>query len=168
MQQHDDYIIRLTNDAIHFHQGADMMMTTDPWITLGFNYEQCLQAFEGNSKEIYILEITNEMAGFVILQVCGTFNGYIQTICIKEEYRGKGLGKKLLQFCEERIHQISPNVFICVSEFNERAIQLYYEYGFEYIGTLKDFVKKGFDELLLRKSIGQRLGYHPNNIEKNV
>ncbi len=168
MQQYDDHTIRLTNDAVHFHQGAGMMMTTDPWITLGFNYEQCRQAFEGSCKETYIIETANEMAGFVILQVCGTFNGYIQTICIKEKYRGKGLGKKLLQFCEERIHQTSPNVFICVSGFNERAIQLYYEYGFEYVGTLKDFVKKGFDELLLRKTIGQRLEYRPNNIEKNV
>ena len=100
---------------------ARMMMTTDPWITLGFNYEQCLQAFEGNSKEIYILEITNEMAGFVIIVRCVALSMVIsRTICIKEEYRGKGLGKKLLQFCEERIHQISPNVFICVSEFNVR------------------------------------------------
>jgi ribosomal protein S18 acetylase RimI-like enzyme len=155
----DNYTIHLTHDPFAFREGALMMSEADPWITLGFTYDSCLQSFEGQCKEIYIIEQGREMAGFVILQVCGTFNGYIQTICIKEQFRGKGFGKKLLHFCEERIHKTSPNIFICVSEFNEGAIKLYYELGFTLIGTLRNFVKDGFDELLLRKTTGPRQGY---------
>jgi ribosomal protein S18 acetylase RimI-like enzyme len=123
------------------------------------NYDLCLKAFEGDYREIYVIEIKNEIAGFVILQISGTFSGYIQTICISEAYRGKGYGKKLLQFCEERILKISPNVFICVSSFNKGAIRLYYEFGFKLVGELDDFVKEGFTELLLRKTVGPRVGY---------
>jgi ribosomal protein S18 acetylase RimI-like enzyme len=154
-----NFAINLTNDPQKLAVCALMMSKTDPWITLGMNYDQCLKAFEGSYKEIYIVEIENEIAGFVIIQICGTFSGYIQTICMGEAYRGQGLGTKLLQFCEERILKFSPNVFICVSSFNKGATKLYYDFGFRLVGELENFVKEGFTELLLRKSVGPRVGY---------
>jgi len=158
----NEFLIRLTSDHKELKVCALMMYKTDPWITLGMNYDQCVTAFEGTSKEIYVIETENTIAGFVILQICGTFSGYIQTICIDEVYRGRVFGKELLHFCEERIHKFSPNVFICVSSFNKGAIKLYYEFGFKLIGELENFVKDGFTELLLRKTIGQRVGYKVN------
>ena len=121
-----------------------MMSGTDPWITLEMDYDHCLKAFEGDYREIYMVEFEDEIAGFVIIQTRGTFSGYIQTICIREEYRGKGLGQKLLQFCEDRILKFSPNIFICVSSFNNGAIKLYYDFGFKLVGELENFVKEGF------------------------
>lgn len=155
----DKFTISLTNDSGKFGVCALMMSLSDPWITLGIDYDACLGAFDGPCKEVNVLEKGKEIAGFVILQVGGTFSGYIQTICIRAKNRGEGLGKGLLKFCEDRIHKISPNIFICVSAFNKGAIKLYYECGFKRVGVLKDFVEEGFDELLLRKTIGPRLGY---------
>ena len=159
MENQEKLLIRLTSDHHDFAICARMMSLTDPWITLEMNYEQCLKAFDGGCKEIYVFETGNAIAGFVILQICGTFSGYIQTICIDEAYRGNGFGKKLLHFCEERTLKFSPNVFICVSSFNKGAIKLYYEFGFKPVGELDNFVKAGFTELLLRKSVGPRVGY---------
>jgi ribosomal protein S18 acetylase RimI-like enzyme len=159
MKNPEKVLIRPTTDPKKFAVCALMMSKTDPWITLGMNYEQCLKAFEGSCKEIHIVENENVIAGFVIVQTCGTFSGYIQTICIDEEYRGRGFGKKLLQYCEERILKYSPNVFICVSSFNKGAIKLYYKFGFRLVGELDNFVKAGFTELLLRKTVGPRVGY---------
>jgi ribosomal-protein-alanine N-acetyltransferase len=159
MQREENVLIRITTDPADFTVCARMMSLTDPWVTLEMNKEQCQKAFEGGCKEIYVIEQTDKIAGFVILQTCGTFSGYIQTICIDEAYRGRGLGKMLLSFCEERILKFSPNVFICVSSFNKGAIKLYYEFGFKLIGELENFVKEGFTELLLRKTVGQRVGY---------
>jgi [ribosomal protein S18]-alanine N-acetyltransferase len=164
----NEIIIRLTKDTHDFEDCALMMSQTDPWITLGMNYDQCLKAFGGNCKEIYIIEAENVIAGFVIIQTCGTFSGYIQTICISKNFRGKGLGKKLLQFCEDRILRFSPNVFICVSSFNLGAIKLYYEFGFKLVGELENFVRDGFTELLLRKTVGPRVGYEVREgLERN-
>jgi len=159
----EKYLIRLASDQNEFAVCARMMSLTDPWITLEMSYDQCLKAFEGDCKEIYVVVIENIIAGFVIIQTCGTFSGYIQTICIDKAFRGKGFGKKLLQFCEERILKFSPNVFICVSSFNKDAAKLYYEFGFKLIGEMENFVKAGFTELLLRKTVGQRVGYAPKN-----
>lgn len=152
-------IIRLTEDTNIKRFCAHMMSTTDPWITLEMTFEQCLPAFEGPFKEIYIAEIDHKVAGFVVLQTSGTFKGYIQTICVSEDFRGKGIGKKLLQFCENTILQYSPNIFICVSSFNKGATKLYYDFGFKLVGELDNFVKEGFTELLLRKSVGPILSY---------
>ena len=157
--QKENVIITVTKDPKKFGVCALMMSDTDPWITLGMNYSQCLNAFEGDCKEVYIVSYENDIIGFVILQVCGTFSGYIQTICIREDRRGQGFGTMLLEFCEQRILKFSPNVFICVSSFNSEAIRLYYEFGFKLVGELDNFVKEGFSELLLRKTVGPRVGY---------
>jgi ribosomal-protein-alanine N-acetyltransferase len=159
MAPEENITITITTDPKDFSECASMMCSTDPWITLKMNYDLCLKAFEGTSKETYLIRVKNDTAGFVIIQTGGTFSGYIQTICISEEHRGHGLGKKLLQFCEERILKFSPNVFICVSSFNKGAIKLYYEFGFKLIGRLDNFVRDGLDELLLRKTAGPRVGY---------
>ena len=151
--------IERTTNQEDFDYCALMMAKSDPWITLEMDFDLCIQAFSGASKEVYIIRNDEVIAGFVILQIDGSFKGYIQTICVSEDFRGKGLGKKLLKFCEERILKISPNIFICVSSFNTGALQLYTDFGFKIVGELNDFVKEGFTELLLRKSIGPIIGY---------
>lgn len=171
MKTEEELVISLTADAHIINTCALMMAASDPWITLGMNYEQCLVAFDGPCKEIYVAVYKNKIAGFVILQVCGSFKGYIQTIFVSEDFRGRGLGKKILQFCERRILQISPNIFICVSGFNKGAIRLYEQFGFKLVGELTDFIKEGFTELLLRKSVSPIIGYkvkHGNDGNENT
>jgi ribosomal-protein-alanine N-acetyltransferase len=136
-----------------------MMAASDPWKNVGMDLATCRAGFDGPNKEVFVVERKGEAAGFAILQVGGSFNGYIQTLFVSEGCRGCGLGKELLEFCEDYIHQTSHNVFICVSAFNGRALRLYQEVGFTLVGTLTDFLAPGFDELLLRKTIGPRLGY---------
>jgi ribosomal-protein-alanine N-acetyltransferase len=155
--------IHLTTDPRNFSVCALMMAGSDPWITLELDYDNCLKAFDGQFREIWIIEADDNIAGFVILQMGGTFKGYIQTICIDKNYRNVGLGKKLLQFCEDRILTVSPNLFICVSSFNQSAIRLYEKFGFKLVGRLENFVKEGFTELLLRKTFGPMIGYKADN-----
>ncbi len=159
--QKDDITIRITKDQGEIAVCALMMSKTDPWITLDMDCRQCLDAFKGSCKEIYIARVGLDIAGFVILQVCGTFSGYIQTVCIDKDYRGRGIGTMLLSFCEERVLKFSPNLFICVSSFNKGALRLYQNFGFKIVGELDNFVKQGFTEILMRKTTGPRVGYKP-------
>lgn len=159
MKPEEPFNIFLTTDIQFKQAGARMMASTDPWIRLEMKYEPCLVAFEGASKEIYMAEYTNTIAGFAIIQTGGSFKGYIQTILIREEFRGKGLGRRLIDFCEKRILKFSPNIFICVSSFNQGALKLYKQLGFKQVGELDNFLKAGYSELLLRKSVGPILGY---------
>ncbi len=158
-------VIEFTTNPDDFSACAEIMSRTDPWVKLGMDHAQCLKSFEGSFREVYLLKNGDEIIGFVIMQPAGTFKGYIQTIAIDENYRGKGYGTQLLKFCEQSILQYSPNIFICVSLFNQKAIKLYAKFGFELVGELKDFVKKGYTELLLRKTVGAIVGYKGRPIQ---
>lgn len=152
-------VIEQTTDPADFAICAQIMSQTDPWITLGMGEVDCLKAFEGAYREVFVLRMNNKIAGFFIIQPHGSFKGYIQTIAVAEPWRGKGYGTLILQFCQDRILKYSPNIFICVSEFNRGALSLYTRLGFEKVGELKDFIKTGFTEILLRKTAGPTFGY---------
>lgn len=138
---------------------AKMMHTQFPWNKLSFDLPACELAFKGSFKENYVVKDGREIIGFAILQVQGAFSGYIQSICIAPEHRNKQLGSKLIVFCEERIHKAMPNVFLCVSSFNHDAQRFYQRHGYEKIGELKDHLVRGYDEYLLRKSLGPRVEF---------
>ena len=159
----NSYEIQDTSNPEVFKNCAKIMAHSDPWITLGLNYDDCLKAFDGIGKEVYTLKNEQELIGFVVLQTSGSFKGYIQTLAIDKAFRGIGYGTILLQFCENKILQYSPNVFICVSSFNTGALQLYKKSGFLQVGELTNFVKEGFTEILLRKTVGPINGYKYKN-----
>ena len=95
-----------------------------------------------------------ESVGFIILTLAGPFPGYLQTVCVSPEHRGRGVGTELLAFTEARIFRESPNVFLCVSSFNVDARRLYERSGYVLVGELKDYLVSGHGELLFRKTRG--------------
>lgn len=133
---------------------ARIMCTSDPWVTLGRTYERCLTAVSDPDRELYVARTADEVEGFILLTMKGQIPGYITSVCVAASVRGSGLGTQLVAFAEQRIHRESPNVFLCVSSFNPGARRLYERLGYQFVGTLKDFLVEGYDELLFRKTIG--------------
>jgi [ribosomal protein S18]-alanine N-acetyltransferase len=141
---------------------AEIMATSEPWITLGRGFDVSLALVRDVTREVYIATtIDSEVVGFVILVLRGAFVGYIQSIAVREDYRGCGLGGRLMGFAEARIFRESPNAFICVSDFNTRARALYERLGYVVVGELRDFIASGYSEWLLRKSIGPLAEWRP-------
>lgn len=133
---------------------ANMMVSTEPWITLKRDYATALKRIRYPNLEVYLaIAGADEIAGFIILCMQGPFIGYIQTLCIAPNWRNRGLGSHLISFAEKRVFSETPNVFICVSSFNQAARRLYERLGYKMIGELADFVVTGHGEFLLRKTI---------------
>lgn len=130
------------------------MAATEPWLTLGRTYETSLALLSDPAKEVYVLRAGEQLSAFVVLDLRGPLNGYIQTVCVAPSQRGHGVGTALVRWSEERIWQQSPNVFLCVSSFNDGARRLYARLGYRVVGPLTDFRIPGHDEILLRKSKG--------------
>jgi ribosomal protein S18 acetylase RimI-like enzyme len=63
----------------------------------------------------------------------------------------------MMEFIEDRIFKISKNVFLCVSSFNKEARKFYLKHGYQNVGLLKDYIVKGHDEILMRKTTGPML-----------
>jgi ribosomal-protein-alanine N-acetyltransferase len=140
---------------------ASLMATSEPWLTLGRSYETSLGIIQDPTREVFILRGDEKLAGFLILCMTGAFVGYIQTICIHPDHRGRGLGSRLVAFAEDRILRASPNVFMCVSSFNLDARRLYERLGYRVVGELCDYLVSGHSEILLRKSIGPLATFQP-------
>jgi ribosomal-protein-alanine N-acetyltransferase len=134
---------------------AEIMSTSEPWITLGRTMTQALRILRDRElQEIHVALHDGEVVGFVILILKGAFVGYLRTIAIRADWRSRGLGRRLIGFAEERIFRESPNAFLCVSSFNPRARSLYERLGYETVGELRDYIVRGHSEWLLRKTLG--------------
>jgi RimJ/RimL family protein N-acetyltransferase len=131
---------------------AGMMAASEPWITLKRTADALRPVIADAAKELHVVRDASGIAGFVILDLRGLLNGYVQTICVREDRRGTGLGAAMLTAAELRILDQSPNVFLCVSSFNSRAQKFYARMGYERIGVMRDLVVTGHDEILLRKT----------------
>jgi [ribosomal protein S18]-alanine N-acetyltransferase len=153
-------IARLTS-ASDAQVCAELMAGSEPWLTLGRNYEASLRVVQDPTREVYVGRDNEGFAGFLILCMTGALVGYVQTILVHPARRGRGIGSKLLGFAEDRILQESPNVFMCVSSFNHDAARLYARLGYTVVGELTDYIVPGFSEILLRKSIGPLTGFSP-------
>lgn len=141
---------------------ARLMAASEPWITLGRSYQASLGIIQDPTREVYLARDETGLAGFLILCLTGAFVGYIQTICIDPARRGQGLGSRLVEFAEQRIVQVSPNIFMCVSSFNHDARRLYERLGYKVVGELTDYIVRGHSELLLRKTLGPIVGFSSN------
>jgi ribosomal-protein-alanine N-acetyltransferase len=132
---------------------AHMMANSEPWITLRRDYDASLKILTDPSREVYLAMVGDEIVGFTILNMNGAFVGYLQSVCVAPQWRGKGIGTQLMDFAEKRIFNETPNVFICVSSFNKRVQRSYERRGYEVVGELKDYIVPDHSEILLRKTI---------------
>jgi ribosomal-protein-alanine N-acetyltransferase len=146
--------IRPLASAAEEERCAAMMAISDPWITYGRGYEACLASIRQPINELYVAVEGDDVRGFVSVVMQGALTGYIRVLCIDPHVRGKGLGTQLLAFAEQRIFRESPNVFLFVSEFNTRARALYERLGYETVAEMRDYIARGYAEVLMRKTIG--------------
>jgi [ribosomal protein S18]-alanine N-acetyltransferase len=156
-------VIRPLASSAEAQECARMMASSEPWVTLGRSYEASLRTLQDTAKEVYVASMDERLVGFLIVNMQGPFAGYIQTVCVHPEHRGRGLGGRLVGWAEERILRDSPNVFMCVSSFNLDARRLYERLGYTVVGELKDYIVRGHSELLLRKSTGPWATFQPSS-----
>ena len=138
---------------------AELMASSDPWRQLGRTLEQSYQIVQDPAREVYVALDPSPgadlpVAGFIVISMRGAFVGYIQSVAVREEWRGRGLGTALIEAAERRILRATPNVFICVSSFNAGARRLYERLGYAVVGELPDYIVRGHSEILLRKTTG--------------
>ena len=149
-----DTLIRAFDSIADAEWAAATMAASEPWVTLETGYERSLKLLGNATRERYLANVSGEPAGFLVISMQGAFVGYVQLVGVASKFRGQGVGRSLLEFAEERIFRETPNVFICVSDFNRQAQGFYAKLGYQRVGELRDFIIAGHAEILLRKTIG--------------
>lgn len=153
--------IRPLRDAAEARSCATFLVASEPWITLGLNFEQAMQRLTDPTREIHVATMGGEINGVLILFLDGALKGYIQTLGVHPGWRGRGIGTRMMEFAEERIFHLSPNVFLCVSSFNFAVQKFYERLGYQRVGELTDFVVRGCSEILMRKTRGSLRDFEP-------
>ena len=133
---------------------ARLMAGSDPWITLGRNYDACLAACRGRDDALYIAESGGERCGMVLVRARGLAGApYIVSIAVAEAFRSQGVGQRLVEHVEQLARGRARQLFLCVSSFNPRARAFYERIGFVQVGELPDFIIDGASELLMCRSL---------------
>ena len=112
-----------------------LMRASDPWQRLRITEDACRRTITHPQREAYAAWHGPALVGFVVLAFQGPLSGYVQLLGVAPAARG-------------------PNLFLCVSAFNEGARRFYARLGFQEVGCLTDFLVHGEDEWLLRKTRG--------------
>jgi ribosomal protein S18 acetylase RimI-like enzyme len=159
----DNIAIEPLHDEAEARLCAALMARSEPWLTLKRDFDHALALLLDKTKEVYVARAGKALVGHIVVNMQGAFVGYIQVVAVAEDWRGRGIGERLVRFAEERIFRDSPNVFLCVSSFNPRAQNFYTRLGYERVGELKDYVIAGASEFLMRKTIGPRNGFKPRH-----
>jgi [ribosomal protein S18]-alanine N-acetyltransferase len=153
--------IRPLGNAAEARYCAGFIIASEPWVTLGLTSEQAMQRLTDPTREIHVAAVGEEIVGVLILFLDGALKGYIQTIGVHPDCRSRGIGRRMMEFAEQRIFHLSPNVFLCVSSFNTKAQKFYEQLGYQRVGELADFVVKGSSEFWMRKTRGPLLNFRP-------
>ncbi|MBR1798148.1 MAG: ribosomal protein S18-alanine N-acetyltransferase [Clostridiales bacterium] len=95
----------------------------------------------------------DEVIGYIDAYII-TFEAELGNICILPEYRGKGVGRALINGLMERLRSKGAEVvFLEVEAGNETAVGLYESIGFERYNIRKNYYGAGIDALLYKKEI---------------
>jgi [ribosomal protein S18]-alanine N-acetyltransferase len=86
-----------------------------------------------------VVEVGLEMAGYGIMSV-GAGEAHILNVCIGDDYRGRGLARKLLLYLLDRARASGMyEAFLEVRPSNTTAARLYQSMGFEQVGVRRGY-----------------------------
>ena len=141
---------------------ARIMASNDPWKKVGRSYEDALSSFTKPEHTAFGLFIDGEMKGFLVLILNGLLGGgFIKSLYVDKEFRGSGLGKKLMTYGESKIFSQFANAYLCVSSFNKNAQLFYQRNGYAIVGELDALIIPDSAEILMRKTMGPTSQFEP-------
>ena len=108
-----------------------------------------------NSALFYLVDNQiDQWCGFILTQ--GRYNPCdILLVFVAPQYRGQGMGSKLLQFALSEMSNNFSEFILEVSRNNASAIRLYEKAGFNQIDIRKSYYRDGSDAMIYKKVIDE-------------
>jgi ribosomal-protein-alanine N-acetyltransferase len=86
-----------------------------------------------------VVEVGIDIAGYGIMSM-GAGEAHVLNVCVREEYRGRGLARKVLLYLLDRARNAGMlEAFLEVRPSNTAAARLYDSLGFEQVGVRRGY-----------------------------
>jgi diamine N-acetyltransferase len=126
----------------------------EPWSVMNYPADR-LAAFlagaDGGAVR-YVVSLNGKGAGAVVVRHPWLKGPYLELLALLPEAQSQGIGSSIMAWFESTaLHHRAPNLWVCASSFNARALRFYERHGFARAATLPGLVADGYDEILLRK-----------------
>jgi len=102
------------------------------------------------SKEIYIVEENNKNIGLLRYNLFWDIIPFMNMIYFLDEHRGKGFGKKLVEYWEKEMRQKGNKNVLTSTLSNEEAQHFYRKLGYKEIGGFK-LLEEPFEIIFYKK-----------------
>ncbi|HVM96391.1 MAG TPA: GNAT family N-acetyltransferase [Candidatus Acidoferrales bacterium] len=143
---------------------ARLVLRNEPWITLGYGADDiALIVRSAATSNLLLARSDDEVIGFALSGpgfLCGE---YLKILAVDSAYHRQGVGRALMSELERRAFATWPNVYLCVTDFNQPARRFYANLGYVEVGVLHDLLVPGSSEILMRKSVAAWRGYRAEN-----
>ena len=110
------------------------------------------------------LDLAGQIIGYAVMSL-GAGEAHVLNVCVRDEYRSRGFGQRLLEHLLERAQASGVNeAFLEVRPSNLAAIRLYQRLGFEQIGIRRGYYQAPDgreDAIVLKLALGAPLTTPP-------
>jgi ribosomal protein S18 acetylase RimI-like enzyme len=105
-------------------------------------------------NEIYVAEFEGNVRGYLWYEKSGVFGHfpYVRSLAIHKDYRGKGIGSKLLSHVEKQALKERGKIFLLVSDFNDKARKMYESRGYKALTKIENLFIDGVHENMMLKT----------------
>jgi len=120
--------------------------TTDAWTMEGFERE-----FKLPYSKRFVAEVDGKVIAYAIFWIIGD-EAHLMTFGVDRNHWGKGIGKRFLADCLERIKGKVKRVLLDVRKSNIRAIRLYQSLNFRIVGERRYYYSDGENAIQMEYS----------------
>jgi ribosomal-protein-alanine N-acetyltransferase len=104
-------------------------------------------------SDLYVVDVRGAVAGYAVFWAV-TDQGELGNVAVAAPYRGRGLGRKLVEAVLERAAERGVReIFLEVRRSNEGAQNLYRTFGFFEVGKRKNYYLEPVEDALIMKKV---------------
>lgn len=124
---------------------------------IAFSKKQIAYLLRSPRADIYVMRLSVTLAAYAIILKRKTCRGEVArlySLAVKPEFRGQGLGKKLMLECLDKLRMENiQTVYLEVEAENKIAIALYESVGFCRVARLKSYYGENQDGLKMKLTL---------------
>jgi [ribosomal protein S18]-alanine N-acetyltransferase len=136
-------------------QQASWIVRMEPWRSLGYTRPRLAAwlAQQASERRVFAATRSGRVLGLVVAQPDFLLGTFIALLVVRPDSAGQGIGRALVEDVTRRTARRRRWLYTSCDALNRDARRFYRRFGFERVGALRDLIRKGRTEILLRKEV---------------